>query len=247
MQNPHLPIELCELVIDFTLDLGTWWEYRHPGRNTDFVKYTSICSALLPCGRRVLYHTATFGDPSQVHLFTRSIVENPSLADMVRELVLWPTVEGTYIPFVHATLVKRLRHLKGLVYNLGRTEAHAVYPPLHHLLVASIPITELVIRLPDGVPSRKTWFEAFRLIWSLRHLRSLHLTGQEHPNVSHLDVQRLNAIRRPWACSELKTLALQGVRTAYTTAICLNMHSGHLSGSCLSISPVMGLTSARRC
>ncbi|KAI0706026.1 hypothetical protein C8T65DRAFT_234472 [Cerioporus squamosus] len=101
MQNSRLPIELCELVIDLIPDPQPWWEFPRSwfgARPETLVKYTSVCSAWLPRARLVLYHSIRFRTPSQVDLFIRTITENPSLANMVRELVIKPKDGQTYIP-----------------------------------------------------------------------------------------------------------------------------------------------------
>ncbi|RPD52560.1 hypothetical protein L227DRAFT_617712 [Lentinus tigrinus ALCF2SS1-6] len=129
---------------------------------------------------------------------------------MVCELVIKPVVtsRGTYIPFTRHTLVGRLRHLKMLVYDLHDQTAWA-YPPGHHALVSRLPyhITDLALLHPESTMS---WLEVFRLIWSLRHLQVLQLQMERSPAGGLTDavLQRLDAIRRPWGCANLKTLVL---------------------------------------
>lgn len=159
--------------------------------------------------------------PSQLELFIRTITANPSLADLAYELVVDPEEPGAYIPFVRDALFKRLRHLKTLVcgFRPGMTWA---YPPRYHVLVARFPITELAVHFRELRSSFRTvWFETFRLIWSLRHLARLHLDMQSDsaPGLTEVDMQRLRAIRRPWACASLTTLVLDvSSSTAYHVA-----------------------------
>ncbi|KAI0706024.1 hypothetical protein C8T65DRAFT_740746 [Cerioporus squamosus] len=190
-----------------------WWKgYGTYGSPSHRMKFTLICSAWLPRARRLLYYAPILRKCSQLELFIRTITGDPELADMVHELVIDPDEPRTYIPFVRDTLFKRLRHLNTLVFGFpsGMTW---VYPPRHHLLVARLPITELALHYQEfRSPFRTVWLETFRLVWSLRHLRRLHLDMQceSAPQLTDEDMRRLTAIRRPWACANLKTLVLDG-------------------------------------
>ncbi|RPD76872.1 hypothetical protein L226DRAFT_611289 [Lentinus tigrinus ALCF2SS1-7] len=213
MENCRLPLELCELVIDNIPRSHPWWE-GHGGYDLPSyrVKFTTICSAWLPRALRILYHTPVLTEPQQLELFVHTITRRPPLADMVYELVIDPSDPRKYIPFLRHTLVKRLRHLTTLILGFPSRMVW-VYPPRYHLLVAQFPITELAIHYRQFLSSFRTvWFETFRLIWSLRHLRKLHLDMQLDtvPDLTDTDVHRLAAIRRPWACANLKTLVLDG-------------------------------------
>ncbi len=206
MQNSRLPIELCELVIGFIQELEPWWEGYAWWRDepSELVRYTYICSAWLPRARVVLYRVVVLKEPSQVDLFIRTITEHPWFTDMVGELVIQPKDQGTYIPFVHHTLVRRLYRLKTLVYDFDY-QSTWVYPPRHHLLVPRYPITELDIRNPPST----TWSEMFRLIWALPHLQRLSLAmwGPQYDTDS--GTSNVNAILRPWSCAQLRTLVIE--------------------------------------
>ncbi|KAI0706025.1 hypothetical protein C8T65DRAFT_234447 [Cerioporus squamosus] len=206
MQNSRLSIELCELVIDFIQEPGPWWDLTWWMLQNDpaiLVKYTCICSAWLPRARRVLYHTIKFRKPSQVDLFIRSITENPSLANAVHDLIITPKGERTYIPFVHHTLVTRLRRLRTLMFYFDCGQKW-VFPPRHHELVAMLPVTNLVIMYPSD--DHRVWSGVFRLIYSLRNLQALHIYGP-----TSYGKPRFDTTRRPsWVCSKLRTLVLTG-------------------------------------
>ncbi|RDX46038.1 hypothetical protein OH76DRAFT_1485821 [Lentinus brumalis] len=217
MKPARIPLELCELIID-SIRESPPWPRRLVGSVHDaqgelllsFRACAIVCSAWLPRARYNLYYRISFRLPSQVELLIRSLDENPSLAAMVRELVLSP---GVYIPFAHATLVRRLRHLRTLVYELPASNTASgnwPYPPHYHRLVAQFPLTVLAIRYSYGPLATTAWFEMFRLIWTLRNLESLHLELYHIPDLTDLEVQRLAATRRPGACAQLKTLVIDG-------------------------------------
>ncbi|RPD52575.1 hypothetical protein L227DRAFT_617725 [Lentinus tigrinus ALCF2SS1-6] len=147
-------------------------------------------------------------------LFVRSTTENPLLADLVRGIVVLSRGSdpdsGTYIPLARSALVRSFRHLSTLVFSF-EGQARWSYPPRYQLLLAKFPITELVLLCSDATSNCRTlWFETFRLVWSLRHLQTLHLDVGRPSELTDSDVQRLKAMRRPWACAELKTLILAG-------------------------------------
>lgn len=221
MQNCRVPLELCELIIHFIEDPASWWEgsgrrWRYEPRH--LVKYTLICSAWLPQARHVLYYAVVLKRPAQVGLFSRSIAENSSLADMVHELVIKPE-DDRYIPFTHHTLVTRLHRLRTLVYVFGTAEKW-VYPPRHHELVAKLPIRELSILCKVGTGTM--WSEMLRLISSLRNLQILHINWSGHDGaIPYPQTAQTNAIRwPPWACTGLRTLVLE-VSTTTAAYMCL--------------------------
>ncbi|RPD64356.1 hypothetical protein L226DRAFT_569796 [Lentinus tigrinus ALCF2SS1-7] len=210
MEHSRLPIELCELVIDLVREPLPWWrrhELLQESTPRQFVKYTLVCFHWLPRARFLLYHTVAFESPVQVELFKRSITENPSLVDNVRELKLDPRSDIAYIPVV--LLMRCLPYLRTLIWNFARQNAWA-YPPRHHSLVARLPITDLAIRYPHAASNRTTWMETFRLIWSLDSLQRLHLFNWVPLDVTLSDMQQLNAIRPLRACANLKTVVLEG-------------------------------------
>ncbi|RDX46047.1 hypothetical protein OH76DRAFT_907690 [Lentinus brumalis] len=128
---------------------------------------------------------------------------------MVRELVIKPKADGTYIPFVHARLLKPLRYLRLLAYDLSNSEQW-IYPPRYHSLVAR-DITQLAIHYPAiRSPTTAMWLETFRLVWSLPKLSVLFLDLTRYPDITESGMRHLRAIRRPGACAELKTLVLKG-------------------------------------
>ncbi|RPD52572.1 hypothetical protein L227DRAFT_39954 [Lentinus tigrinus ALCF2SS1-6] len=256
MADVRIPLELCELIIDSIRAPPQPWYKRLVGPEHDvhsemllhFRACAAVCSAWLPRARRHLYHRIIFKRPSQVELLIRSLTENPFLADIVRELVLSPR---EYIPFVHATLIKRLRHLHTLVYDLptlGATKVDWPYPPCYHLLIAQFPLTELAIRYSFGPLASKAWIEMFRLIWSLRSLESLYLELYHAPDLTNVELQRLTAIRRPGACARLKTLVIEGHTMRQCTS-CLPVGAFGASVERFSLSwrdgPVPGLISRR--
>ena len=210
MSNVRLPLELCELIIDFIREPRLW-----PKRSfndapsqalSHFLACAVVCSAWLPRARRHLYYRIAFTRQPQVELLIRSIKENPPLADIVREVVLSPR---EYIPFVHATLIRRLRHLHTLVYELptlGTNSGEWPYPPSYHLLITQFPLTELAVRYSFGPLAKKAWFEMFRLIWSLRSLESLYLELCHLPDLTDSELQRLTAILRP---TRIKSLVIE--------------------------------------
>ncbi|RPD64355.1 hypothetical protein L227DRAFT_326226 [Lentinus tigrinus ALCF2SS1-6] len=212
MQNCCLPIELCELIMDLVVEPFPRWKRFHWStdcRPGNVVHCARVCSAWLPRARCVLYSSVLFKNPSQVQHFINSITESPLLADMVRELVIKPEDDNTYIPFVHERLLGRLRYLRTLVYDFARGRAW-VYPPHHHLLIARFPLTELAIRYPCRDANPAMWFETFRLICSLHHLHTLHLYIGTSPGLSDADIVRLDTIRRLPACAKIETLVIEG-------------------------------------
>ncbi|RPD76877.1 hypothetical protein L226DRAFT_353270 [Lentinus tigrinus ALCF2SS1-7] len=94
MEHCPLPIELCELIIDFIAEPYPWWQIPYWRTNPAryLVKYTCVCSAWLSRARLNLYRTITFHKTQHVELFIQSITANPALADMVCELVIKPVV-----------------------------------------------------------------------------------------------------------------------------------------------------------
>ncbi|RPD76866.1 hypothetical protein L226DRAFT_569108 [Lentinus tigrinus ALCF2SS1-7] len=218
MQNARLPLELCELIIDSSVEPSRpWWDGRDPSPAdvSHLRSYTSICTAWLKRARSTLYHTVVLTSTSQIDLFVRSTTENPLLADLVRGIVVlsrgsYPN-SGTYIPLAREALVRSFRHLSTLVFSF-EGQARWSYPPRYEMLLANFPITELVLLYADATSNCRTlWFETFRLVWSLRHLQTLHLDmGRSSSGLTDSDVQRLKAMQRPWACAELKTLILGG-------------------------------------
>lgn len=207
MEGCPLPIELCHLVIDYTLEPDPWiwecnrWERKDTPYNV-ISWQTSICFAWLPHARFVLYRSVVFKTPSQVDLFCRTITENPSLANLVRELIIKPKDRSTYIPFVRDSILKHLRRLDTLVYELFHPKGTWVNPLRHHLRVAKFPITELVMNYPTR------WTETFQLIWSIPALETLRLRVGPSPEITIPDIRRLHAIQRRGACARLKTLVL---------------------------------------
>ncbi|RDX46030.1 hypothetical protein OH76DRAFT_1485815 [Lentinus brumalis] len=207
MEGCPLPIELCHLVIDYTLEPDPWiwecnrWERKDTPYNV-ISWQTSICFAWLPYARFVLYRSVVFKTPSQVDLFCRTITENPSLAILVRELIIKPKDKSTYIPFVRDSILKHLRRLDTLVYDLFHRKGTWVNPLRHHLRVAKFPITELVMNYPTR------WTETFQLIWSIPTLETLRLRVGPSPEITVPDIHRLHAIQRRGACARLKTLVL---------------------------------------
>ena len=217
LQHGHLPLEVCELVMDCMLAQcinDSWWmksylplEFIAQGHR-QLIRLTCICSAWLPRARIVLYHAVPLRTPAHVDLFIRSITQNSSLAQMVRVLAVVPNSDSIYIPFVHHALVGRLRRVTTFVLCL-RSQTKWELPPRHHSLVAMYPIRELAISYPG---SARMVLNAFRLIWSLPQLQKLRLetgTFNEEVVVEPLDARRLEAIRRPWSCAELRTLTLE--------------------------------------
>ncbi|RPD76863.1 hypothetical protein L226DRAFT_352909 [Lentinus tigrinus ALCF2SS1-7] len=214
MADVRIPPELCKLIIDSIRAPQPWYK-RLVGPEQDvhgemllhFRACAAVCTEWLPRARRHLYHRIVFKRPSQVELLIRSLTDNPSLAELVRELVL---SSREYIPFVHPTLINRLHHLHTLVCDLstlGTTKGDWSYPPRYHLLITRFPLTELAIRYSL---SSKAWIEMFRLIWSLRSLESLYLELYHAPELTDAELRCLTAICRPWACARLKTLVIEG-------------------------------------
>ena len=220
MQDSRFPVELCELVIDFVPCQwsyrwyeGHWWWSSKPW---ELVRLMSICSAWLPRARIVLYDTVVFKRPSQVDLFLRSITETPHLADMVHRLVISPDddLKDNYIPFVHYTLTSRLQYLESLAY-IGMDFRN--HPSHHHVLVSQLPIRTLIVNSVHNVMSV---VELFRIVWSLRHLQTLdiHMGWIKRRDV---DMRHLNALRRSWACSKLRTLRLNVSPQLCLVVLCL--------------------------
>ena len=192
------------------------------------VSCTVVCSAWLPRARTLLYHTVVFERPTQVDCFMRTMTENPWFADMVHELLIYPSSSTPYVPYIHAVLSTRFPHLQIRtlefhLYNVNRW----LYPPHHHLQRAMLPITTLVL---DGIPKTR-WTDIFRLIWSLRGLQSLHLDGRRLGvdsaiNFSDSELQRLENIRRPWTCAALTTLVIS-VRQSCASSIALMLRPNY--------------------
>ena len=206
MDNCPLPIEVCELIIDLVPIAHTWWQEHVSWRDRPctYVKFTHICSAWLPRARFILYDTIIFCHSRQVDLFCRSIEDNPFLAEMVHTLIIEPLSGHTYIPFTRFTLLNFLSNLKGLLYDMRHVDMW-MYPPRHHHLVPLHSITTLVITHMQDRSRIGT--EVYRLIWSLRRLETLQL-DLDSARINEIDVQHLNIVRRPWACSALKSLTL---------------------------------------
>ena len=209
MQNCRLPIELCELAIDLIQDTRICWDRRPDRWHWHFRACALVCSAWLPRARLHVFRTVAFAQSPQVDRFVQVITENPSYADLVQELVLLPATDKEYIPFVHATLVSRLRHLRSIVYTyvelITLNTFSWPYPSRYFMLAGQYSLTELTVRFPFGSLPPAVWIEFLLLIWSLRGIQSLQLQLETIPNFTSQQRSRLAASRRQWACGQLKT------------------------------------------
>lgn len=221
MQDARLPLELHELIIDFTAGdpPGHWWQGRNPSSATSqqqLLQYTAVCTAWLPRTRFHLYRSVACAKLRHFELFLESVTRNPALADLVCELVVLSRSDcDAYIPLARGTVQKIFRRLKTLVYDLrkhpqGQGQMRWPYPPRYHLLLTRFSITDLAIHYPKTKRfSRTIWFETLRLVWLLPHLQSLQLDIEGLRDlVPTIDVQRLEAIRRHSACADLERLLL---------------------------------------
>lgn len=212
MQNCRLPIELCELAIDLIQDTRIWWDRRLDSWRWHFRACALVCSAWLPRARLHVFRTVAFAQIPQVDRFVQFITENPSYADLLHELAL-PATDEEYIPFVHATLVSRLRHLRSIVYTcvefITPNTLSWHYPSRYFMLAGRYSLTELTVRFPFGSLPPAVWIQFLLLIWSLRGLQSLQLQLENIPHITPQQMSRLNASRRQWACGQLKTLFIQ--------------------------------------
>ena len=217
----RLPIELCELIIDCVRDPQAlpWWarlqlvfQIRWHAKSPTDLEQAHLhtlracaltCSSWLPRARANLFHTVVFEDQEDVDRFVCSIAENHRLADFVRELVV--DFAGGYVPFAQGTLVKTLRRVRTVVFPLlGVSTWH--YPPRHQLLVAQLPLTELVFDVYAS--DYRMVVYAFSVVWSARALERLTIMFSGHPPAfTEAQVRRIGVLRRRWSCGQLMTLA----------------------------------------
>ncbi|KAI0717215.1 hypothetical protein C8T65DRAFT_606163, partial [Cerioporus squamosus] len=233
MEHSRLPIELCEQVIDCVKGMQPWWDrhqlamvYRtsiHASQTPlldDLLACARTCHAWYPCARVQLYHTVAFKFQHQVDLFIRSIHENPPLADLVRELIVHLTGER-YIPSAQGTLFKTLGHLRTVAFSSsGYSYGVWLYPPHHHTLVTQFPLTDLIFGL--NTSNKSMLFCAFRVVWSLRELRSLTVvfSGGFQLSAAASDILvRVRSLRRSWSCAKLRVLTIRGELLRVTMSI----------------------------
>ena len=216
MEHSRLPIELCERVIDCVRKPHPWWDrgqlvlkistyWDDQDSLPDLLACAWTCSAWYPRARLNIYHTVTFNHLRQIELFVRSLRENPLLADRVHELII--NFLGEYIPFAQGMLFSALRNVHTVVLPL--LDVHNwVYPPHHHVLVTQFNLTELILTINASRTSSLVY--AFRIVWSLRRLRSLFVMfSGGAPVVTDSLVRNLHSLRRQWSCEKLTTLTIK--------------------------------------
>ncbi|KAI0698816.1 hypothetical protein C8Q76DRAFT_861946 [Earliella scabrosa] len=95
---------------------------------------------------------------------------------MIQIMLVQGNVNSTYVPFAHGFLTSNIRSLPNLRLDyVTMMRPSKVYPPGYHLLVAQYPIQELA---PQCYwMDADQWLWALKLIWALRSLRRLHLSG----------------------------------------------------------------------
>ncbi|RPD58778.1 hypothetical protein L227DRAFT_176763 [Lentinus tigrinus ALCF2SS1-6] len=220
MQKSRLPLSVYEVVIDCVWEPLPWmdrhelvhWTSTHDARSTnpihDLFACALTCTAWYPRACQNIYHTVVFRCSLDVELFVRSIRENPSLANLVRELIV-NLRRGEYIPFTHHTLSGALRNVRAIVLKFPDLHIWG-YPPNHHILVTQYHLTELVFEID---PSNKNLLcYAFRVVWSLHDLRSLSLSFYGGAPVSTPSIVNcLRSLRRSWSCENLKVLSIKEV------------------------------------
>ena len=214
MEDARLPIEVCERVMDCARwpDDADWVEMNNCSERALFLACARVCSAWLPRALVNLYHTVTLGDSSDVNGLIRTIVRRPDLADLIQIMFVQGNVDVTYVPFAHGFLTSHLRNLRNLQLDyVTLMKPSKFYPPRYHLLVAQYPIQELALQC--YWMDADQWLWALKLIWALRSLRRLHLSGHYRKmdassRVSPVQMQRAKAACRPDACAQLRSLTI---------------------------------------
>ncbi|KAI0704576.1 hypothetical protein C8Q76DRAFT_801494 [Earliella scabrosa] len=165
MNNSLLPIDISEHIID-SCYVGTWWLRK--GTYHTWCQAALVCSAWLPRSQLNLLHEVRLRNASHVDLLLRTVQEMPHFADLIVRLGV-EGEEAVYVPFARMPLPRLLK--KCVALDLSFVD-WSLYPPRYAdtgLHVWSN-IEELRLDLRASVLCG-----SFRWIWSLHHLRYLHL------------------------------------------------------------------------
>ncbi|RPD63504.1 hypothetical protein L227DRAFT_391923 [Lentinus tigrinus ALCF2SS1-6] len=170
MQNARLPIELCELIIDYCYIETV--ESHHAEDWVVYPRYAALlacsltCSDWLPRAHRNLYRHIWLRSSRTADLLERTLTSMPRLGPLVLELTVGARSTSNYISFARATFVRLLENIRYLHLH-WMSQYH---PPQYHRRLHPFPITELFIHfrsLETGYILGDLW-----LIWSLPELRS---------------------------------------------------------------------------
>ena len=210
MLNSHLPIEICENIIDacyadLERDHLHWSSYP-------LLRCTSlVCFHWLPRSRFNLYHGLSLRKASQLSLLLRTLSEVPPLADLILAIQIVP---NEYIPF-HRLLHPRI--LKNCL-RVILTAFDQIYFPPRYTDISLYPlhdsdITHFSISFQSGSCSA-----AIRCLYALPKLQ--HLLLRSDQDTVHIPENMLAILRtRPCPFSNLKVLSLL-VRRLNTACTC---------------------------
>ena len=206
MDDSLLPIEICEQVIDAC----HWTEWLRSSSYVVWRRTAVVCTAWLARSRVNLFHHVVLEREWHVDLLLRTVLQTPHLADLVVMLSVSP-VSGAYIPFARMPLPRLLTRCA--VLHLENVDWWQ-YPPLYvdtGLRPHWSGITKLRIRMRHRVFSA-----ILRFLWSLPALQDLYLWCDSIAGMRALGSLRA---RKPNACHNLKSLALEVCRDIYDKAV----------------------------
>ncbi|KAI0748893.1 hypothetical protein C8Q74DRAFT_377631 [Fomes fomentarius] len=175
MDKCHLPIELCERIIDACYYDGELRSVSYP----HWCKTACVCRAWIDRSRFNLLYKVELRKESHVNLLLRTLKAQPSLARFVSILAVSEGV-SEYVPFARKPLPELLKNCTTLILTDVLWE---LYPPraaaVTLLQYSRLPITKLEITISRGL-----FYDITRFIWSLSSLQKLSLICDERGNLS---------------------------------------------------------------
>lgn len=162
MENSHLPIEVCELIINECLNF-IWTDC-----NKTLRACALTCSAWLPRSQFNLYREVHLWYSESVAQITDTFIARPELAGYVRAFDI--SLFGSYAPLAQVLSLPMLRKCQRLELNIDWT----CFPPkyVQNCLVPSLTNFTSVVELKFRNRSAASARDFFHVIWAMPQLQS---------------------------------------------------------------------------
>ena len=210
MHTSRIPLELCELIVDYTCDL----DYNRPPDYTSLKACALTCSAWVPRTQKNLYRHIWLPFPQSADRLDRTLRAMPHLGNFARQLTVGEGKSPRYISFARGVFMRLFKKVQYLDLRLSLRQ----YSPQYHLLLRGFPsITELSIAF-RFIAGGESILAGFRLIWSLPRLQSCQIWAPEVPryrikNVDHeIDILEALVVKREQRQELLKNLSRLSIR-----------------------------------